>query len=279
LKRLFALCMFILIVSGSTFAFGYEGNYQELFYPDGMPVKEGYFGTGPTVYYFYDDVEIPEKNLLFILYSEEIETSSYDNENTLFLAIVNKTGPDITDLNVVKIMNITDYINTGLEITGAVAELGGSTDVFSLTNEPNVLHVEIAGRLSGTASAISSSDVFFLVDTPNKSLSPILKLLDTAKFARAGQACVKYTYTNIYTLKNEETGMQILTQHFSYDFDARQDPVIDQGVLSPDINVYQYNPDDKKYSLTKTISELPAGTTKLERVVDFDTDCTSGCYE
>jgi hypothetical protein len=276
LKRLFALCMFILIVSGSTFAFGYEGKYQDLFYPNGMPDREGYFGTGPTAYHFYDEAEIPASNLLFILYSEEILTPgiSTNNEHTAFLAIVNKTN---SDLKVIKTIDVTEYISVEMESAGCFAQMGGILDIFQLKNNTNVLHLSIAGRLSGSGSHLSSSDVFFLVEPANNSLSPVLKLLDTATFARSGVSESTYYYKKIYTLSDEQTGTQILTQDYNYEYDASKN--IDQGILNPTIDVYQYDFDNKKYSLKSTISGLPASATLIKRTVNCNTDCTSGCNE
>jgi hypothetical protein len=173
--------------------------------------------------------------------------------------------------------DVTRYVTVSMDADsiGRVAEMGGVLDTFPINNSLSALHLSISGRLAGTGSILSSSDVFFLVDSTNNSLVPILELLDTAKFDRYSAYKLKYSYTSIYTLNNAQTGTQILTQDFNYQKDPSEN--IDQGVSSPDINVYQYHVANKKYSLINTISSLPPGATLVKRVVVLNTKCTSGC--
>jgi hypothetical protein len=132
-----------LAISTNVFAEQINTKYQPLFYPNGMPAKEGPLGTGPTVYQFYSEATIPGTNLLFILYSVKINAKFYtdDYKYHAYISIVNQTPPSPSILSTT---DVTNYITRSIdECKGCFQNMIGKLGILPLTNNINILHLSI----------------------------------------------------------------------------------------------------------------------------------------
>ena len=168
----FALLLLLLLVGipGLCHASGND-KYQKLFYPKGMPVKEGNLGTGQTIYHYYGEAEIPKKNLIVVLYSENLKGNypyESDYECTAYLAILHKTvdsSPTITSIT-----DVTKYITTQMdECKGCFSSLDGQLDIILLKDDIDLVHLSIGAYLAGHFEESSLSDVFFRCDDVKKN--------------------------------------------------------------------------------------------------------------
>lgn len=246
--------------------------YKELFYPNGMPTKKGHFGRGPTVYKYHGETEIPEKKLLFVLYSEKIEDgrTSSDQKHTTFLSTINKTDSDLT---IISTTDVTKYISVEMECRGCFEWMNGTLDIIPLKNDMKILHLSITGELSGTGFISSCSDVFFRVDSTANNLIPALQLSDTTTYGRSGMGQEEYSNTFLYMQRDESIGTKILTQNSTYKRDQSEN--IDSKVLDPDINVYQYNFNNDKFELTDKISTIPSDAAAIKKVFEIGMETRS----
>lgn len=211
---------------------------------------------------------------MFILHAEIIYPSddgSEDKDHTAFLSVVNKTKSKLT---VIKSYNVSKYIDV-FGSDGMLSDMGGLLEIIPIKNDTHMLHLNTTGSLSGNGNIFSSSDVFFLIGSAKKTLTPILELLGSANFGSDGVIDSESSYTSIYIVKNEQAGTQIFTQDYKYEKDSSKN--IDRGYLSPDIKVYEFDFKKKKYALKNTISKLPSGATEVGRTETFDVECTSDC--
>jgi hypothetical protein len=252
-----------LAISTNVFAEQINTKYQTLFYPNGMPAKEGPLGTGPTVYHFYNEASMPEKNLLFVLYSVNIPSADFysDYSYTAYLAVVNNTSPTPT---IIATTDVTNYMTNSIdECDGCFALMDGNLDILPLINDKRILHLNIGSVLSGTGGVSSSSDVFFLVDTTNYSLIPALELLNTTTFVRGGEDFEKYSDTFLYMEVDNTVGTKIFSQKYNYEFDRNAS--ISNSILDPNISVYTFNFNSNKYLLSATTTALPADAKAINK--------------
>lgn len=267
MRRLFLLStLIILAILGSELSYGDDKEkYQDLFYPNGMPVKEGVLRKGQTVYEYYSEAEDPEKNCIFVLYSERIEGEPYDAH----LAILKKTGKTP---RIISTMDVSDYAFTSDDDREFFNHMSGKLAVVTLKGGIKLLHLSIGGEFTpgaGHSYRSNSSDVFFRIDTSNDKLSPVLELFNTSPWEYTGEmAYEKFSSTFLYRRKNKNSGTEILTQKYSYENSANDN--IHTSVLDPEINVYVYDFNNNKFRLTKKISKLPSDAVAIDNVHKLD---------
>lgn len=260
MRRLIVLSALLAVVLCSTCAYGADkGKYQDLFYPNGMPVKEG--EKGQTFYKYYSEAEISEDNLLFVLYSEKKEDNPFSPFNA-YLATIRKSG---SALKVISTMRVSKYAFPSEDDRETFNHMSGKLEVIPLKDNLKLLHLSIGGYFTpgaGHSYSSDSSDVFFRIDTSNNKLLPALELLDTSPYEYTGEMSYeKYSKTFLYMRKGKNTGTEILTQKYTYENNA--DENIHTSVLEPEINAYTYDFNNDKFILTNKISKLPSDATAI----------------
>jgi len=278
MKYILIVSVFILLIlTASVSAYSIEENskYQELFYPDGMPVKSFTGVNGQTVnfnteYEFCDELDIPNSNLKVVVYSEEVMEYNYsDNTHYLYISVIQHDGDN---WNISYQNEITDYITLSSDETepGYVLMIKAALDYFNDSGN-DAIHLNIYARLSGTGLMREYSDTFFII--LGNELVPVLELISDGYGGSGGSFGADHHETIIYTADLESDGVvEILTQKYNYkrnpDAGLEDEEFVNE--LSDTINVYKFDDIENKYILDGQITTLPSDAKSLRRAFGPD---------
>jgi hypothetical protein len=251
-----------------------SNKYQDIFYPNGMPVKS-YIRNGrnlscQAVYNLCDELNIPNSNSKVVVFYERDCNKYYDNLHHLFISILQQNGNswDIKYLN-----EITNYIQISAEPgPGYVDKLEGILEYFNVASY-NAVHLNLFADLSGTGGISSNSDIFFIIK--NNQLSPALELLNDVEGDR-GPDYFRLNWTLIYFAGiNADGNIDIITQEYDYKKDIKNDIYI--NTFSNSLNLYKFDNSNNKYKLDSQLSALPNNAIKVKRYFEPQIPFTDNC--
>jgi hypothetical protein len=205
--RLFALLLMASLPCLGETAAG--GKYQDVLYPQGLPVKEDPFTGQPakTEYTFYDEAVLdPKDGRIAVLYSEKLPRKGSDGTFWAFLAVLRPEGGAYRRASA---REVTDFIPAYVELPGNFQSMDGALDAFEIGGR-RVLHLNVWSVLSGTGFTSAASDVFFSLEVPNELGSPVLNLEKTSSFSRTGGDSASFKTSEIY-LKGNALAVETVT--------------------------------------------------------------------
>ena len=262
IKNLIAIfVLFSLIVATSAFA---EEKYQDVFYPNGMPEKEGVYGEGPTVYNLYSELKIPDTNLIVVVFSENIIVGEYSNNDyTVFISILESNIDGSFRIKCVK--DITDYLKLSMEEgPGSFLTMTANLNFFKISKDLNAVHLSMDNILAGSGGLDGESDVIFLIK--DNQLVPVLELVEDGSGGRAGASHSSFSHTFIYLANVDSNGsVDIITQGYEYYSDQHEG--VFKSELSPKLKVYKYNYKENKYKLNGKRTSLPKHAINLKQTI------------
>ncbi|MCK4821924.1 hypothetical protein KA005_39535 [bacterium] len=232
------ICLFIMIV----FVFMCQNSYaeqskkyQDLLFPDGMPVKEGWDGKKrEAVYEFYSEIRMPNQSKSVVLYSTKTITGYSDDLYSVYLSSI--ISKEDGKLHVVSTDNITNYIATYTEVPGNFYQMDGVVELFKITETQKGVHINLWAVISGSASTSSSTDVFYFVE-PNFEAKPLLVVEDSSLFLKLSRDQLKAKNTYLYygDLDGDKIA-ELVFLETEYVVDASKN--IDRFSFSPHLKVY-----------------------------------------
>jgi hypothetical protein len=261
----------LLIITTNVFAQERNTKYQEIFYPNGMPVKsDSALGvTGPTEYQLYSELAVPNTDIIIVVFSEKIigDPEALSFKYSVFISVLQ---PVNGVLNIKYLKEITDsLVLTSLDDPGYFYDMESVLNLFDISKDVKGVDLCINNHLAGSGGISSASDIFFLIK--DYQLVPVLKLLNDDNGGRAGGSYLAFTYNFIYIADTDADGTtEIITQEYNYENDRGRDIFISQ--LSPNLNVYKYDSTAQEYILSRQINSLPSNAVKLRRLYEPDVD-------
>ena len=279
------LLVLLSLLMAATNAFADERNvkYQDVFYPNGMPVKDSIYGAGPTEYQLYDEIAIPDTDLTVVVFSEKVinEDEDSDNKYSVFLSILESTNLESTSnvLSIKFLKEITNYLQLSSEPDGYgyFYSVDASLDYFEITSVTDAIHLSIYNILPGSGGISGASDIFFSIG--NNQLSPILELTGDAYGGGAGDS-LSFSHTFIYLANTDsDVPTDIITQDYNYVNDKTEG--IFKSELSPNFDVYKFDNTQNKYNLFGQITSLPSDAIKLDQAIEPDVKALTdqGCCQ
>lgn len=232
-----------------------SNKYQNIFYPNGMPMVVGTDGVSrPMGYEFYCEDPLPNSNLNVILFSEIIKKGELFED----IYITHNVHVAIVQDNKKILSKTSASIKNGLPDSFVL--MGGVLNHFKISSTIQAEHLYLWGVIAGSGQEEHGTNYIYRIDRTNNTLIPILELDDSFFYDQAGlgEITSKMTYLYIADIDNDGK-MEILTRNYS---DNVEDNV-ESSSWSDIINVYHYNDATSKYEPAGTISALPANAVEL----------------
>jgi hypothetical protein len=270
IRNLFAIFVLLsLLAATSAFAIERNTKYQDVFYPNGMPLKNYTSYNGQTKNYqseyeFCGELDIPNSNLKVVTFTEidNVFGTFEDNRHYLFISIIQQNADS---WNVIYTNEITNYITlSGKPRPGYMEELKSALDYFTVSGH-DAIHLNLYALLSGNGFIRQYSDVFFLMQ--NEKLTPILELIGDGYGGQSGSDNSSQKVTNLYLGDVESDGStDIIVGTWDYRKNVAEDKYVDE--LSNKLDVYEFDSTDNRYKLNGQITKLPDGAKNLSHAED-----------
>ncbi len=263
--KLALLLVFLLLLPQSVMAYYEHYKYEDIFYPDGIPVVDG----KSPVYGFLDECIVPGTNRTVVLYSENYEfvreefseevgheVYDFDIPRRVFIGVLEKDGDKLSAVNKT---DISEKVFDSYTLEEGCKELSGNVSAIDVFKDIRFFKLSIDVLLAGNGHIEFTSVYLFNLDK-NGIPTIVLDLGDVSGFGQARHDNYGENSTKIYAA--EVGGVpEILTRGESYEVDAEHQ--VYREMVEDGYSVYKYDVKEHVFKPSKTVHKLPAGAKEM----------------
>jgi hypothetical protein len=260
----FVLLLILFFVSIPKFCLASDNDkYQQLFYPNGLPLRTTWDGTQiKSLYELEDEVAISD-SLFATVYSEKVPEGTYQFDWSTSISIIRN---EASGNKIISTVDASNYYDKDFPYNSLECNL----NKFNIFDDKLCIHFSLWAGEGGSGISGTASDTFFLLKN-DFTLTPILEVKHTGGHIRRGDEFEAYDEVYFYIADVDNDGsMEILTREYNFVKDISKNKHINS--LSPNIKVYKYDKSEQKYKLSNTITKLPANAHQLDRAHEYAID-------